>query len=166
MSGNPQHTITIDGRVIELHPLRGRAARRMVPRLLTLASGLLYAASESGLNIREIIRAFADPSISPDAILSTLDIQRVILAINLICRRLEKEYEELEREVFPFLLNVEPEWLEEHGNLFEVYEAIFLAIRFHVQTSFGTRVSNALKKLAAGEEPAADDETRREPEMA
>jgi len=155
-----QKIVLIEDREIELTPMRGRKARAMVPRLLSLASGFLYAAAESGVAISPLLAAFSDPEVKLADMLAVTDTGKLMLAIHFVMRKLEQEYDSIETEIFPFLLGLEdPEWLEDHGDMMEVYEAVFVAIQYHLSTSFGKRVGEALKKLVAvegeeGESPA------------
>lgn len=159
-----KHVVKIENREFELHPMRGRKARTMVPRILSLVSGVLYAALKSGVNIPALGQRFSTwidqeaggEGTSLAELLEGVDLGQVLLSVRLVLKQINEDYDAIEKVFIPYLLCMDEEeakWLEDHGDLWEVYEATALAIRYHLQTSFGKRVGEAIKNLAAAEQP-------------
>lgn len=136
-------TITIDGETWELKPLRGLKAIRLMPKVISILSELAYAASVGGMPLDKWL-------LEGEGV--TIGFGEAIQAINFMSDALGKRYDEFECEIVPFLLQRDHEWLSGHGSIGELLSAIWAAILFHFESSFGKDTIAALKNSVSAQE--------------
>lgn len=138
-----QDTYTIGDREFKLRPLKGRKARRMMPQLLEIAAAALNLAAANGVDLTKIFTAEGvEPQLPSFAALTQASIA--------LARYFKDEYDDIEQRVFPVLLCAEDsEWIfiDEESTPGEMYGALWVAIQYHLKTSFGIEVQQALKNL-------------------
>lgn len=151
-----QDTYTIADREFELKPLKGRKARAAMPRILELAAAALNLASVNGVDLTKVFPAEGEEVVLP----SFGALTQTAVALSQYFR---EEYTEIEQEVFPILLSAEgKDWvyIDEEAGPYAMYAALWVAIQYHMKTSFGIEVQQALKNLQeqaeVEEEPEAE----------
>lgn len=153
MSG--KNTVSIAGEEWELQPLRGLRAFTIVPKILSLASKIIYAASRAKLDLLSIIGedGFNFESLRAEN----------ILVFNFVCEEISGNWPMIEMEILPLIVGQppgeKPGWLVENGSPFEIMKAIWDSLSFHAPSIFGQGTWEALKKLAAAEEQQAENQT-------
>ena len=149
----PQDTYTIGDKEFKLTPLKGRRARRVVPRIIEIAAALFNMASSGGVNILSL---FGENAESPSVV-------ALAQAAYGVATFFKDEYDEIEGEIFPVVLCLEDKdwvYVDEEATPGELYKALWIAIQYHLETSFGVEVQEALKNLQ--EEVEAEEEVKEE----
>jgi hypothetical protein len=123
----------------------------MVPKILSIASELIVAASKAGIDVGAILTTTEEIS---------LDASKVLTAVAFVSDVLGKRYTEFSKDVVPFLLQKDYEWLSEHGSMIELFSGMWEALQFHINTSFGQGVRDAIKKSVTD---VAEEEVAEEP---
>jgi len=141
--------VTIGEKTWTVHKLRGMKAIRKMPKVLKFLSMLVNAAVKSGIPVDKWLQGQAT-EFAPTFI-------DIIGAIEFVSEALGEHFNEFERDVVPFLLDCDPKWLEDHGTPYEIFAALWQAILFHVETSLGTEVTDALKNSPTTE-PTVEEE--------
>lgn len=146
MSGS----ITIGDRTWELTPFKGLASIRKLPKVISFASKLIQSAITGGLPVDKWISGVQA---------GTLDIVDALSAIDFVADTLGDSFKEFETEIVPYILQVDAKFLAENGTPRELISALITAIQFHLETSFGADVRDALKNLETAEETAEEQQT-------
>jgi hypothetical protein len=141
----PTKEITIAGETWEIVPLKGLKAFRLMPKVISIASELIWQANEAGFPLETF---FSEEE-------TEITFTVALKAIKFVADTLGKRYDELELRVIPFLLQKDAGWLQDNGSPQEIVSALIGAVQFHITTSFGEGVLDALKKSVAAEEEAA-----------
>lgn len=141
-----KYEVTIDGETWELEPPRGLASMRKMPKVISFISKLVFSASRAGFDIRSWL--------SEENEMPELGLEDVLRLINYIAVALDDNFDEFEKEIAPFLLQRDYEWLEEHGSPVELFNGIVVGIRMVVGITTGEQLQAALKKS----QPAAEVE--------
>lgn len=153
MPGNTE--ITIGGETWELEPLKGLKAMKAMPKIIGIAAEVLYAGQESGFRIDQILLE-GDTEIK-------FDLGTALRAMKLISDVVGERFDEIAADVMPVLLQRSYKWLWSHGQMNDILKAMWDAIKFHIETSFGSEVIEALKKSMTapleGEEAAETSST-------
>lgn len=152
MPGEESVTITIAGESWEVTPLRGLKSIRMVPKVLSMASELVAAAAKSGIDVGAILTTEGELSFSTD---------KVLMAVAFISDVLGKRYTEFSQDIVPFLLQKDYAWLADNGSMGELFSALWEAAQFHISTSFGQGVRDAIKKSVTD---VAEEDALEEPQ--
>ena len=149
---------TVNKKVYKLSPLKGRVARRTVPYIMEVVAGLINV---SAITNFDVLALFDKDAPTPSFSAFT----EVAYSLSVF---LKDRYDEVEDKIFPLLLCLsEDKWEEvsENSTLGELYKAVWVAIRYHLETSFGVDVQEALKNLQAEPEEAPEAEIEVEVEM-
>jgi len=147
MPGNNE--VSIAGETWELKPLKGLKAMKAMPKLIGIAAEVLWAGQESGFRIDQVIlEGDTDP-------LKKFDLGTALKAMKLVSDVVGDHFDEIAADILPLLLQKPYAWLYENGQLNEHLKALWIAIKYHVETSFGEEVIAALKKSMTAEEEAA-----------
>lgn len=151
--------IILFGEVRTLHPLQGRKARLMFPKVLDLIGGFLGAVRASQIDLTKLLSG-------------QVGLEDMAVVLMTLGRFLTSEqWKNFDEEIVPFLLEEEPhpdpsgimvDRLAHEGDIIEVYAALWRAIQYHVTTSLDKPQVQALMKLFQegqrrknSEEPAA-----------
>jgi len=138
---------TISKKVYKLSPLKGRVARRTVPYIMEVVAGLINVSAITNFDVLALFNKDAPaPSFSA--------FTEVAYSLSVF---LKDRYDEVEERIFPLLLCLGAEQWEdvsENSTLGDLYKAVWVAIRYHLETSFGVDVQEALKNLQAEPEEA------------
>jgi hypothetical protein len=142
-------TYTIGNKVFNLESLKGKKARRMLPRIMEIASAVFNLAASNGV---DVISMFGKGSNNP----SFSDLTKAMYAVSSFFK---DEYDSIETDIFPILLCVKEKdwvWIDENATPGDLYSALWVAIQYHLESSFGVDVQKALKNLpeAPAEAPA------------
>jgi hypothetical protein len=136
----PPNVVIVFGERQVLHPLQGRKARMMFPRLVEFAARILFTAQKAQVSILSLLQG--EPSQD--------DIYTLIVALS---RTMAVEmWEEVETNFLPFLLQLDEQQaqrLEEEGDPFEIYWSLWRAIQYHVKVSLDKPALAALRRLLA-----------------
>jgi len=139
-----QDTYTISGKEFKLRPLKGRKARKVVPRLIEIAAAALNLAASNGVDLGKVF-------VNEDGSGANLPSFSALTAASIaLSRYFKSEYDEIEQEIFPVLLCAEDkQWvfIDEESTPGEMYSALWVATQYHLETSFGIEVQQALKNL-------------------
>ena len=120
--------IILFGQTHALTPLKGRRAREMMPRVVAFAAGAIQALILGDWDILGLAERLS----KPDNLLNMLTELSQIVQYLMIA--LQSKWEEFDRDLLPFLLQVEPEALEDEGDVVEVYLALYRAIRWYAKS--------------------------------
>lgn len=122
-------TIILFGEEKRLKPLAGRQSRIMVPRVIQFLSRVLGMLLESEqFDIWGLFSSFQEKAAERDKeVFAT-----VAHMLHFLSVAMGAAWEEFDRELLPFLLQADPKRLETEGDPFEVYYALYRAIRFYV----------------------------------
>lgn len=129
--------VTIGERTWTIHKLRGMKAIRKMPKVLKFLSILVNAAVKSGIPI--------DKWLQGQEVIANPSLMDIMQAIGFIAEALGENFEDFEKEIVPFLLECDSKFLEENGTPYEIFLALWNAILFHIETSLGAEVTEALK---------------------
>lgn len=140
--------VTIADKTWELTPLAGLKAIRMMPKVISVAAEVLWAATDAGFPLIELFSGELD----------SVGLTSVLKAMKFVADTLGKRFDELALEIVPFLLQQDQQWLQSHGSMEEIGKALWIAGQYHIKTSFGEEVIEALKKSVAAEEEEAAEE--------
>ena len=146
--------ITIAGETWELAPLKGLKAMKVMPKVIGIAAEVLFAGQESGFRIDQIF-------IEGDTDIK-FDLGTALKAMKLVSDVVGERFDEIAADIMPLLLQKPYGWLWEHGLINEILKAMWDAIKFHIETSFGSEVIEALKKSMTAppeEEVAAETDS-------
>lgn len=149
----PNDTIILFGKQHKLKPYMGKRARLLAPKVIKLVSGLLDMSVRAGVNLT----ALFDPNTNAEDWLKENgpNITRLIVFITTYWEEKATEIEDM----LPFLLQVEPEELEDQGEPSEVYWAMFRALRYFYTENLSEDVKAALARLgAANPTPVMEEE--------
>ena len=138
MPGTEITKITIAGETWELEPLKGLKAMKAMPKVIGIAAEVLYAGQESGFRLDKLI-------IEGDTDVK-YDLSTALKAMKLVSDVVGERFDEIAADIMPLLLQKPYAWLWEHGLINEILKAMWDAIKFHIETSFGSDVIEALKK--------------------
>jgi hypothetical protein len=147
-------TFMVGEKEFTLSPLKGKKARRMVPRILEIVAASLNLASANGIDLGKF---FTEDGQIPDAAALT----KAAFALS---QYFKDEYDTIESEVFPVVLGQEgKDWqfIDEEATPGDMFRALWIAIQYHLKTSFGIEVQEALKNL---QEAAPQEEVEEQPE--
>lgn len=147
--------ITIADETWELKPLRGLKSVKLMPEVISIGAELLWNAQDGGFPLGDFFLSGQEMAV---------DLTVALRAIKFVSDTLGKRYDDIALRIIPFLLQKEPQWLWENGNPREIVQAIWDAIKFHVETSFGGDVIEALKKSIAAEGDEAAETSSTQPE--
>ena len=150
-------TYTIGNEKHDLSPLKGKVARRTVPYIMEIVAGFLNV---SALTSFDVLSLFDKEAETPS--FSAFTEMAYAAAVYL-----KDRYDEVEDKIFPLLLCLTAEeWevLSEEAEIGELYKAVWSAARYHLETSFGVDVQEALKNLQAEPEEAPPEEEETKPD--
>jgi hypothetical protein len=149
----PGKEITIADKTWKLKPLAGLQSFKMVPKIISIATELIWSAQESGFSIEQFFKEEGQTKLEKMPITTALSV------FHFVANTMDKRYTELTVEVIPFLLQKEWQWLNENGTPKEILQALWTAITYHVETSFGKDVIEALKNSVIVEEGSEENQT-------
>jgi len=141
--------VEVGGRRWEIIPLRGLKSIKLMPKVISIGSELLWAANNAGFPLAELFTEEQD---------LTASFGDVIKAVKFVSDTLGTRFDEIRIEIIPFLLQQETQWLQDNGTPREIFLSLWKAIKFHAETSFGEEVVEALKKSLAAEEGESEAE--------
>lgn len=121
--------IILFGQVHELHPLKGRKAREMMPRVVAFAASAIQSLILGDWDILDIAERINHPE---NALAMVGDISQIVRFLMIT---LQGKWEEFDRDLLPFLLQVESAELEDEGDVVEVYMALYRAVRWYATKS-------------------------------
>lgn len=143
--------LTIADKSWELEPFAGLKAIKLMPKVISIGAELLWNANDGGLPITDIFLSGTEDL--------KVDLTAALRSMKFVADTLGERYDELALEIIPFLLQVkDKDWLWNNGSLEEIIKAIYEAIKFHITTTFGDEVLDALKKSVAVEEAEPEKE--------
>ena len=145
----------VGGKDFKLTPLKGKRARRMVPRILEIVAAALNLASANGIDLAKF---FTEDGKLPD----TGALTKAAFALS---QYFKDEYDSIEDEVFPIILSAEGkdwQYISEESTPGEMYKALWVAAQYHLKTSFGVEVQEALKNLQEAAPPEEEEEEQPE----
>lgn len=134
----PRTEIIIGGESWELKPLKGLKAMKAMPKIIGIAAEVLWAAQDSGFRIDQILLE-SDTEVK-------FDLGTALRAMKLVSDVVGERFDEIAADIMPLLLQKPYGWLWENGQINEILKAMWVAIKFHIETSFGSEVIEALKK--------------------
>jgi len=143
-------TVTIAGETWELKALAGTKSFIVVPRIIGLASEVIFAAGRANIELKSLIteEGFDFSAITAEN----------FLAFKYIAELLSKEWSAISKDILPILLGSDPAWLEENGSPFELMAAIGTSLNFNAPYIFGDKNWVALKKLLSAESEVEEEE--------
>ncbi|NLS77344.1 MAG: hypothetical protein GXY76_08815 [Chloroflexi bacterium] len=121
--------IILFGQVHALRPLKGRKAREMMPRVVAFSANAITALVLGDWDIMGLADRLARPE---NALSAVADLGQLV---QFLMVTLQGKWEEFDRDLLPFLLQVEPAALEEEGDVVEVYLALYRAVRWYATKS-------------------------------
>jgi hypothetical protein len=144
-------SITIGGETWALKPLRGLKAMKLMPKVISIGSEIFYAAIEAGIPLDKMFLDGAE---------LRFDAGAGLRAFKFIADALTKRWDDLSADIIPFLLCRDYGWLSEHGEVKEILNGLWTAVKYHLPSIIGDDAVSALKKsvTAAPESPVAADE--------
>ncbi len=120
--------IILFGQVRALTPLKGRKAREMMPRVIAFAANAVTALVMGDWDIMGLADRLARPE---NALSAVADLGQLV---QFLMVTLQGKWEEFDRDLLPFLLQVDPAELEDEGEMVEVYLALYRAIRWYLKS--------------------------------
>jgi len=136
-------TVTVAGETWELSPLAGTKSFIVVPRIIGLASEVIFAAGRANIELKTLI--------TEDGFDFSAITAENFLAFKYIAELLAKEWSAISKDILPVLLGADPAWLEENGSPFELMAAIGTSLNFNAPYIFGDKMWVGLKKLLVAE---------------
>ena len=133
--------VRLFGKVHRLEKLKGRAARLMIPRCLEFATRAISLLVQGEVDVLGIITALQSPTRTKD------DFSNAMSLIHFLSLTMRDKWEEFDRELLPFLLQVDGALLETEGDPFEVYFALFRAIQFYARESLTAEQKTAFAQV-------------------
>jgi len=134
-------TVSVGGETWDITPLKGLRAIQIMPDVIGMCAEIVYAAYKGGIRIDEWFSEDFDGEIR-------LQLDTILRAIGFVSNVLGEKYDRFSREIVPFLLQKDYEFLENNGTMQEIGIALWRAVQFHIKTSFGEEVLTALKNFA------------------
>jgi len=141
--------IVLAGKPVQLKPPVGLKAIKMMPKVLSVGSEIIYTAIEAGIPVD---RMFINNEF--DRVPSTA----VVKAIKFISDRLIDRIDELAADVLPLLLCSTYAEIDK-ATPYEILAALWKAIQFHIPHFVGSNAVDALKKSLVVAEESADTTT-------
>jgi len=119
----------------ELVPLKGLKAIRMMPKVIGVLSHIFYSVIGAGVPLDEW---FNSGEIKLGDLLKLFNYASLALGDNI---------DVLTNEIMPFLMQVDPVFLQNNGTPDEILRAFWDACKYHYNSSFGEDVREALKNF-------------------
>jgi len=145
----PGTEITIGEKTWVLQPPKGLKSIRLMPKVVSILSEWVYIATQAGIPLGQLLQGDTE-TVNTDALLKVLAV---------VANQMGDDFDVLADEIFPFLLQCHKDFLRNNGEPHEIIKALWIAIKFHFPYIFGTGTAEALKKLVAVEEVAAEQAT-------
>lgn len=149
----PDGQVTVAGETWQLKPLAGLKSIGMMPKIISVVAELLWTADANGFPLRQM---FEEGTASGQIRIETI---KLLEALHFVSEALGKRFDEVRLNILPFLLQKDAGWLQENGLPGELLKASWIAIKYHVNTSFGQDVLAALKNSVAVEDAGAEKPT-------
>lgn len=133
--------IILFGQVHALDPLKGREARLMMPRVLAFGTQVFQSLILGEFDVLGLYERISTVEKAMDVLSDILAVvQHLIIT-------LQGKWEEFDRDLLPFLLQVPPEALEDEGEPAEVYLALVRAVRWYAAKSITPEQKEAFKTV-------------------
>jgi len=116
--------IVLFGKTKQLQPYKGKRARLVLPKVVTLASGLMEVSNKAGFNLADFL---SNKTTAEQWLAENKD--SVFRLIVFISTYWQDRADDIER-LLPFLLQVDAKELENDGDPIEVYWAMFKALKY------------------------------------
>ena len=161
MAGTTAYWV-LEGKKRKLSPLKGRQGRLAAPALLEFIA-ILAEAVKVSLDDHEardaLVRIITGEGTDADfAKIANLDM--LLSALSNVPLFVGNKWDLWEKTLFPVILNVPQEELEEKGTPGEIYMGLAKAIVYHIQHSLLPKeVQKALKNFTEGAQEEREEET-------
>ncbi len=133
-----KYLVTIAGETWELKQPCGLIAMRKMPKVLGYISKRMYVASQAGFPVSEYLSGENQ----------TFDLTDALRAIKFVSDALGENFDEFEKEIVPYLLQRDYEWLSTNGTLIELAASLWTSIKMILDSTSGEDVADAVKKSA------------------